>query len=43
MGLLIYVTIHSKTLHKSAKIFIEIIADFALPIFNLLSLHISYG
>ena len=39
----IYVTFHAKTLHKSAKIFIEIIADFALPIFDLLSLQISYG
>ena len=34
----LYVTVHAKTYHKSAKIFIEIRADFALPIFNLLSL-----
>ena len=33
-----YVTVHAKTYHKSAKFFIEIRADFALPIFNLLSL-----
>ena len=34
----VYVTVHAKTYHKSAKNFIEIRADFALPIFNLLSL-----
>ena len=34
----IYVTVHAKTYHKSAKFFIEIQADFALPIFNLFSL-----
>ena len=38
-----YVTVHEKSLHKSAKVFVEIIADFTLPIFNLLSLQISYG
>ena len=32
-------TVHAKTYHKSANIFIEIRADFAFPIFNLLSLY----
>ena len=30
-----YVTVHAKTLRKSAQIFFEIEADFASPIFNL--------
>ena len=38
-----YVTVHAKTLRKSGKIFDEIEADFASPVFNLPLLQISYG
>ena len=39
----IYVTVHAKTVRKSGKVFVEIEADFASPIFNLPLLQISYG
>ena len=38
-----YVTVHAKTLRKSAKIFVELRADFASPIFILHLLQISCG
>ena len=38
-----FMTVHAKTLRKSGKIFVEIEADFASPIFNLPLLQISYG
>ena len=40
--IILYVTVHAKTLRKSAEIFLEI-ADFATPIFNIPLLQISYG
>ena len=38
-----YVTMHVKTLRKSATFFFEIEADFTSPIFNPPLLHILYG
>ena len=40
--ILLYVTVHAKTLRKSADIFF-VIEDFATPIFNIPLLQISYG
>ena len=37
------VTVHAKTLRKSSKIFVELRADFATPIFILHLLQISCG